>query len=99
MRRRRDRIRRLRRKRRMRIIKIAAVGGVAAAVITVVLCICLADKPAEEQAVWTQVQPRTPQIAKNTQEPQEELILVNWENPASRERPQDLVAQDKIFGA
>jgi len=95
MRDRRERIRQIRRKRRRRRIVIAAMAVGIAAAGTVAMCVILRDKPAEEQAVWRPMLRRIPQ----TEQSEEEPILVNWESPVSEERPEDLVAQKEVFGS
>jgi len=74
------------------VIAAMAVGIAAAG--TVAMCVILRDKPAEEQAVWRPMLRRIPQ----TEQSEEEPILVNWESPVSEERPEDLVAQKEVFG-
>ena len=99
--RRRARIMRQRRRRRQKKIMIGAVGVLLAAGGTLLLIHCCGKKQPEEP-LWNELTlPRRTEAAAPiaTEPPQEEILLVNWENPIPYERPDGLVAQEEIFGS
>ena len=100
--RRRARLLKVRRRRRNRILCMCG-AGLLLIVGGVLLTVHFCGKKPEEEPAWQEAAPK----AEATRRPipldaeapeEEELLLVNWEHPVPYERPENLVAQEKIFG-